>query len=139
MPAVGASRPRAVSCRLARRAWRCAAPSLSNSTSGPPVLWALVRIPHRTLATSALRDTHFEEIVPLVEEAWTSARAGNYPAAMALNSLAYARLLGHSLAFSMHALEQGAWAAGLSGKGPAEVALLEGRALGRTRARYPAA
>jgi shikimate kinase len=105
----------------------------------PPGLGALVRIPHQTLATAALRQTRFEKIAGLVDEAWTQARAGRYPVAMALNSLAYARILGHSLQFTMDALEQGAWAAGLSGKGPAEVALVRGGARGRTQARYPGA
>ena len=90
----------------------------------PPGLVALVSTPLRSLATGSLRRAAFRPLASLVDEAWAKARRGAIAQAMLANTLAYAPALGHLPRFTLEALKAGAWAAGLSGKGPAEVALV---------------
>lgn len=90
----------------------------------PPDLVALVHVPRRTLLTGSLRRRHFRPVSELVATAWRLARRGEYRDAMLLNTLAYAPLLRTATDFTFQALARGAAAAGLSGKGPAEIALV---------------
>ncbi|MEO2241068.1 MAG: hypothetical protein ABGY09_03260, partial [Euryarchaeota archaeon] len=68
-----------------------------------------------------------ERVAPVAEAAFERALAGDYRSAMLINSSAYCPLLGHDLNPVLDALEAGASAAGLSGTGPAYVALCETR------------
>lgn len=99
----------------------------------PHDLVALVRTPRRTLATGNLRRASFRRIADTIEEAWRLALRGEYREAMLINTLAYAPLLGQRPRFTLQALAAGAWAAGLSGKGPAEIALVHRDDLRRFR------
>lgn len=90
----------------------------------PGDLTALVHIPKASTATGSLRRRDFRDLAPLIDEAWKLGRAGRYKEAMLVNTLAYAPRLGVRPLFTLRALEAGAYAAGLSGKGPAEVALV---------------
>lgn len=99
----------------------------------PRGLVALVRVPRKTLATGSLRRATFRPIGPVIARAWQLAFDGHYREAMLLNTLAYAPLLGHTPTFSMRAIARGAYAAGLSGKGPAEIALVESEEVPRFR------
>lgn len=90
----------------------------------PGDLVALVHTPKTSLATGSLRRSAFHALAPGIRDAWTLASEGRYRDAMLMNTLAYAPLLGHMPTFTFRALPLGAYAAGLSGKGPAEVALV---------------
>jgi shikimate kinase len=83
------------------------------------VLW----IPRRTIPKSSLKGIDFNSIRPLVEEAFHVALRGDYFRAMELNSRAYAPLLGVDEAPAVRARAAGAVAAGITGAGPAIVAL----------------
>jgi len=112
---------------------------LLQRTRLPRGLHALVRIPRQRLPTRAVRSTDFSSIRPFIDEAWRLARRDDIRAAMILNTTAYAPMFGHTPAFTIRALELGAWAAGLSGKGPAEVALATPSVLRRLETAFPEA
>lgn len=99
----------------------------------PTNLIALIHTPLETSATGALERKKFLHLAPLIEEAWRLALKGNYKEAMLVNTLAYAPVLGMHPGFTIRAIERGAYAAGLSGKGPAEVALIHTDLLHRFR------
>lgn len=99
----------------------------------PSSLVALVRVPAQTSATGDLKRKDFLPLRDLVEEAWRLALKGNYKDAMLVNTLAYAPVLHVHPRFTLRAIERGAFAAGLSGKGPAEVALVHPDILHRFR------
>lgn len=105
----------------------------------PPNLVALVQIPAASRATGRLDRKTFRPVAELVEAAWKLALRGRYPDAMLLNTLAYAPLLGHTPLFTLRAVAEGAYAAGLSGKGPAEIALVHRDDLRRFRRLFPTA
>lgn len=83
--------------------------------------------------TGALDRRRFEPLSDAVALAWDLARRRRYRAAMLVNTLAYAPTLGLVPAFTFEVLEEGAYAAGLSGKGPAEVALVNRGKVPRVR------
>jgi shikimate kinase len=103
----------------------------------PKDLEALVHVPKERLKTAAVKKTDFSSVRPLVNEAWDLARNGEFDKAMIVNSAAYAGVLGHDIRFSIQALRDGAWAAGLSGKGPAQIALGPGSTLAPLQNAYP--
>lgn len=90
----------------------------------PSSLVALVHVPSQSRATGDLDRRKFRGLKDLLDEAWRLALKGNYKDSMLVNTLAYAPLLGVHPVFTLRAIERGAYAAGLSGKGPAEVALV---------------
>lgn len=98
---------------------------------------ALVRVPPGRLKTAAVRNVDFRSVRALVADAWAFARKGEYDRAMILNSAAYAGVLGHDTRFTFQALREGAWSAGLSGKGPAEIALGSRDVIERLQRSYP--
>lgn len=89
----------------------------------PRGLSALVRAPPRRRTTASVRGTDFRSIRAQVEEAFRLALRGRVGAAMEANTDAYARAFRLRPRFSAAAREVGCFAAGLSGKGPAEVAI----------------
>lgn len=108
----------------------------------PDDLVALVHVPRASTATGSLKRSTFRDLAPLVAEAYRLARGGNIQDAMLVNTLAYAPRLNLVPRFTLKALDAGAWAAGLTGKGPAEFALVpkdeltEFRTLTRGTRRY---
>jgi len=86
---------------------------------------AVVHIPDRTIRKENLRRLDFGPIRPQVEAAFRLAERGEYFRAMDTNSGAYAAVLGVSEAPAVRAREAGALAAGISGTGPAIIALAE--------------
>lgn len=98
---------------------------------------AALHIPSRTLETGALDRATFRPIAPLVEAAWRTLERGHLREAMLANTFAYAPLLGHKPRFTLQALALGATAAGLSGKGPAEVALVPRDLMRRFQKAHP--
>lgn len=89
----------------------------------PEDLVSVVWIPKRTISKSSLSGVDFSSIRPLVEEAFHLALRGDYFRAMELNSRAYGPLLGVDETPAVRARAAGAVAAGITGAGPAIVAL----------------
>ncbi len=84
---------------------------------------AVVQIPVRTIRKPSLRGTDFSVIRPQVEEAFRLALGGEYFRAIEANSAAYAPLLGVDEGPAIRARAAGAVAAGVTGTGPAIIAL----------------
>lgn len=105
----------------------------------PSAMWAFVNVPRRRLNTGSLGRRSFASASKAASAAWRLTIDGKLREAMLVNTMAYAPLLGHEPEFTWAALEAGAFAAGLSGKGPAEVALVAEREAKRFGARFPAA
>lgn len=89
----------------------------------PRGLRALVHVPSGRRPTSSIRGTDFRPIRAAVDEAFRHACQARVRDAMLLNTSAYAGLFRLATRFTTAALEIGCYAAGLSGKGPAQVAL----------------
>ena len=88
-----------------------------------PGLLAVVQIPKRAITKSSLAETDFASVRPQVDEAFRLALAGDYFHALELNSAAYAPLLDIDEAPVKRARAAGAMAAGITGTGPAILAL----------------
>ncbi|MHC1581311.1 shikimate kinase [Methanopyrus sp.] len=93
----------------------------------PPYDHAVVLLPGGRVETREVDVERLERVAPVAEAAFERALVGDYRSAMLINSSAYCPLLGHDLDPVLDALEAGASAAGLSGTGPAYVALCETR------------
>ncbi len=94
-------------------------------SSHMPELQAIIFVPEKK-AYSA--DVDISRIRVFSKEAlaiWETARNGMIYPAMNLNGLLYSSILGFSPEVAIRALERGALAAGLCGKGPSVVALAE--------------
>lgn len=84
----------------------------------------LIYIPYGKKYSGDVQRKGFSKIEGLVDFAHKEALKGNYPFSMILNGIAYSRALGFDLTPVTDALENGALAAGLSGKGPAIAAVV---------------
>jgi shikimate kinase len=89
----------------------------------PEDLSAVIHVPDRTITKQNLAKRDFESIRPRIEEAFRLALRGDFFAAMEANSAAYAPLLGVDEGPAIRARAAGAAAAGITGTGPAIVAL----------------
>ena len=89
----------------------------------PTNLVAVVAVPIEKIEKRSLRDVDFSPIAGEVTEAFDHAMAGDYGPAIETNSRAYCRLLGIDPMPATKARRAGAIAAGLTGTGPAFVAL----------------
>jgi shikimate kinase len=85
----------------------------------------LFQIPSKKSYTYALDSSKMKCIEPQVEVAFKEAFSGNYWTALTLNGILYSTVLGFDASIAVAALEAGALAAGLSGKGPAVVAVVQ--------------
>lgn len=90
----------------------------------PPDLRAVLYVPRRIITKRSLRGTDFSSIRTEVEEAYRLALKGEYLHALEANSAAYAPILGIDETPARRARAAGALAAGVSGTGPAIVALV---------------
>ncbi len=97
-----------------------------------PYPYAVVLLPGGRVETSSVDRERLSLLAPAVDVAFRAAMAGDYRTAMLINTTAYAPVLGHDLDPVLDALEVGASAAGLSGTGPAIVALCETRSEARS-------
>jgi len=79
--------------------------------------------PPNRLRTSELHGTDFSKIRPIIARLFKMALEGRWMEAATLNGIFYASFLGHDTKPIFTALEAGALAAGLSGKGPAYFAI----------------
>jgi len=89
----------------------------------------LIHVPDRRIEKSAVRHLDFSGIEKQVEKAFDLALKGQFLKALELNSRAYSKVLDVSEEIADLARKNGALAAGISGTGPATVAVCErGRA-----------
>jgi len=89
----------------------------------PEDLAAVVLIPKRIITKESLKGIDFGAIRPQVEEALRFAFRGDYFRALNANSEAYAHILEIDLTPAVRARDAGALAAGITGTGPAILAL----------------
>jgi len=88
-------------------------------------LVAVVEVPARMIPKASLKGLDFASIRPQVEAAFRLAQRGDYLRAMEANSTAYAPVLGVDETPAVRARKAGAIAAGISGTGPAIIALVK--------------
>ncbi len=84
----------------------------------------LVHVPRQKGYSHDVDPTPLKEIRPIVRVAYSEALRGNYWNSLTLNGLAYSNAFGYNPKPTMAALNAGAVAAGLTGKGPAVVAIV---------------
>lgn len=89
-------------------------------------LEVLFHIPPQKSYTFTSDVNRMKLIAPQVEVAFKEALSGNYWAALTLNGILYSAALGYDARPAIEALDAGALASGLSGKGPATVAVVHG-------------
>ncbi len=90
----------------------------------PADLLAALHIPRRMITKASLRGIDFSSIRTQVDEAYRLALQGDYLRALEVNSAAYAPLVGIDETPARRARAAGALVAGVSGAGPAIVALV---------------
>ena len=84
----------------------------------------LIQVPKQKKYTHDVDPAPLKEIRPLIRLAHREALRGNYWNSLTLNGLAYSNAFGYNMASTAAALKAGAVAAGLTGKGPAVVAIV---------------
>jgi len=87
----------------------------------------LLHVPKSKKYSGNIRKDSFKRITRLVGLTHQEALRGNYLLSLTLNGIAYSSILGYDLSPVTDALEAGAIAAGLSGKGPAIAAIVPDR------------
>jgi len=87
----------------------------------------LLYVPKSKKYSGDIRKGSFKRIVRVVDLAHQEALRSNYSLSLTLNGIAYSSILGYDLSPVTDALEAGAIAAGLSGKGPAIAAIVPNR------------
>ncbi|MCW4009896.1 MAG: shikimate kinase [Candidatus Bathyarchaeota archaeon] len=83
----------------------------------------LFHVPSKKAYTANSDVAKLRSIKPLVEVAYREAMQGNFWTALSLNGLVYSSALGYDVSVALDALNAGAAAAGLCGKGPAVTAV----------------
>jgi len=84
----------------------------------------LIHVPRQKRYTHDIDPAPLKEIRPLIRVAHREALRGNYWNSLTLNGVAYSNAFGYNTTSTMAALKAGAVAAGLTGKGPAVVAIV---------------
>ncbi len=87
-------------------------------------LRVLIHVPMQKKYTHDIDPSPLEKIKPVIRVAHREALRGNYWNSLTLNGVAYSNAFGYNTASTMDALKAGALAAGLTGKGPAVVAIV---------------
>jgi shikimate kinase len=90
----------------------------------PDDLTVLFHVPSRKAYTGDSDVDRLKTIKPLVEIAFKEALKENFWGALSLNGIIYSSALGYDASVALDALEAGALAAGLCGKGPAVTAVV---------------
>jgi len=91
----------------------------------PEGMKAVIHVPPFQVRKGSLPLERFRALAPAAQAAFERAKKGEYKEAMIINSLACTSALGLSMEPTYKALAAGAYAAGLSGTGPATVILVE--------------
>jgi len=97
--------------------------TILNRGNLDPDLDVLIHVPDKRITKSSLKEVDFSSIRDRVDHAIDLALKGEYLKAMEVNSRAYAKILDVSEDIAELARKKGALAAGISGTGPATVAL----------------
>jgi shikimate kinase len=100
----------------------------------PDDLTALFHVPSRKVYTGDSDVNKLRTVKPLVKIAYKEAVKGNFWAALSLNGIIYSSALGYDASVALDALEAGALAAGLCGKGPAVTAVVSSDKIDSVRA-----
>lgn len=87
-------------------------------------LTVLFHVPKSKAYTAKVDVERLKSFAPQVELAYNAALQGRFWEAMTLNGLVYSAALGYDSSLAIEALEAGAIAAGLTGKGPAVAAVV---------------
>jgi shikimate kinase len=87
-------------------------------------LHVLIHVPKMKRYTRDVDPNSFLSIGPFIQAAHRGALRGDYWNSMTLNGLVYSMALGYDTRATMTALDSGAIAAGLTGKGPAVAAIV---------------
>ena len=95
----------------------------------------VIHVPDRRIVKSSVKNLDFTKIERQVEKAFDLAMDGQFLKAMELNSKAYSKVLDVSEDIAELARRHGALAAGISGTGPATVAVCERGKAGQLAAR----
>ena len=90
-----------------------------------PKLRVLIHVPPKKLYTGKIDAKKVKKLANFVNVAHKLALSGDVLSALTMNGLIYSRALGHDPVIAIEALDAGAIAAGLTGKGPAVVAIVE--------------
>ncbi len=85
----------------------------------PPGLQVVFLVPDRKIQKDTLKRSDFDTIHDQVQEAFDLARGGDVAGAITLNGRVYAPIVGVDNTPADAALAAGAWAAGMTGTGPA--------------------
>jgi shikimate kinase len=99
-------------------------------------LKVLIHVPQGKMYTRDVDPKPFKIIKPFVQVAHQETLRGNYWAALTLNGLVYSTVLHQDSKLSTAALRAGALAAGLTGKGPAVVAVASESKMDAVRASW---
>lgn len=97
--------------------------TILNRGNLDPDLDVLIHVPDKRITKSSLKEVDFSSIRDRVDHAIDLALKGEYLKAMEANSKAYAKILDVSEDIAELARKKGALAAGISGTGPATIAL----------------
>jgi shikimate kinase len=97
---------------------------LLKRTLPPPELQVLFHVPSTKAYTANADLNRIKAIAPLAKIAHQEAVKSNYWTALSLNGIIYSAALGFDTSATMDALNAGALAAGLCGKGPATAAVV---------------
>lgn len=96
-----------------------------------PALRVAVHVPRKKLYTKSLKSIDFSQIREGVERAYLLATRGKIWTALTLNGALYSALLKSDARPALFALLKGAMAAGITGKGPATVAVGDQQTISR--------
>lgn len=90
----------------------------------PKGLSVLFHVPPKKAYTSNSNVTRIKTLAPLVKVAFREAENGSFWQALSLNGIIYSSAIGYDASIALDALQAGALAAGLCGKGPAVTAVV---------------
>ena len=99
----------------------------------PEDLAVLFHVPSRKAYTGDSDVKRLRTVKPLVKIAYKEALKGNFWVALSLNGIIYSSALGYDTSVALDALDAGALAAGLCGKGPAVTAVVSSDKLDAVR------
>jgi shikimate kinase len=108
--------------------------SLMMHTSLPENLSVLFHVPFEKAYTINSNVSRIKTVSPLVKIAFKEAICGNFWTALSLNGLIYSSALGFNPSVALEALNAGAVAAGLCGKGPAVTAVVSDECVDHVKA-----
>jgi shikimate kinase len=103
-------------------------------TSLPENLSVLFYVPSKKAYTGDSDVERLKTVAPMVKIAYKEALSGNFWTALSLNGVIYSSALGFDVSVALNALNAGAVAAGLCGKGPAVTAVVSADKIDQVKA-----